>query len=92
MNCRLCKLETVPFLYYEDHIVVIIECRSCGTPMAVWRHHGTRPSKKEKNHMIEMLMDIGNTHHLAGWYIDFKRRTIPSHWHCHLRPPELVSW
>ncbi len=48
-------------------------------PMIVWKKHGINPSGEEERHMLAVLRKCG-----AGT-IDKERRSIPDHWHVHMR-------
>jgi protein-tyrosine phosphatase len=85
--CELCQGKRVMPRFYEDHACWLTLCKTCRVPMAVLRRHSTKPTAEERQFMVESLFKIGDK--LApgqAWKLDLKRRTIPSHWHAHLRP------
>jgi diadenosine tetraphosphate (Ap4A) HIT family hydrolase len=81
-DCPLCKLATGNIktkLYYQDKIVIIVNCLTCKIPMIVLKRHTMKPNNFERAHM-EMVPK-----ELFGPNIKFRKK--PSkildhiHWH-----------
>lgn len=83
--CELCEAKPITRRYHEDAISWIADCKQCQVPMVVYREHGVMPPPGHLEHMIENLKLCGRPRR-GGHYVDSERRTIPSHWHAHLRP------
>jgi|GEM_PF-1316548 len=82
-SCELCDNERVTTRHYEDAVVWAADCKTCGVPMVVLRRHSTKPTKEE----LKVAMDVARQLAKAtGGKIDKKRRSIPDHWHVHVRP------
>ncbi len=91
-DCPLCKAEELTHRYFDDEEFWIADCLTCGVPMAVLRGHSIDPSDELILKMRGALMAIGyklgsGIYYPPGvaWKIDYERRQIPDHWHCHLR-------
>lgn len=85
VSCELCEAAPITRRYHEDGICWIADCKSCGVPVVVYREHGVMPPARHLKHMVGLLKLCGRPSR-SGHYVDFKRRTIPQHWHAHLRP------
>jgi hypothetical protein len=83
--CELCEAKPITRRYHEDGICWVADCKQCGVPMVVYRAHGVMPPKQHFEHMIGLLQLCGRPSR-DGYYVDLERRTIPEHWHAHLRP------
>jgi hypothetical protein len=82
--CDLCEARPLTRRYHEDGICWIADCLQCSVPMVVYREHGIQPPKRHLDHMLELLWMCRKPG--RRYKIDSERRTIPSHWHAHLRP------
>jgi len=78
-NCPLCELKIITRLYYEDPMFVIIDCATCKVPMVVFRPH-REPTKEEQEKMVTKAKEL-----FPDRVPDFRRRSIPDHWHMHMR-------
>lgn len=82
-DCSLCDLheegEQSGPVHFEDDICVIVDCKTCNVPMVVLKRHTTVPTEQEQQHMVRQLSKQGRGK------IDKRRRTVPDHWHAHLR-------
>lgn len=82
-SCPLCRLYTFRELYgpiyYEDHVCIVVDCKSCSVPMVVLKRHTVTPTPQELQHMLHILRKVDNGK------VDLVRRTIKDHWHAHLR-------
>ncbi len=94
MACELCELRE-----YTQHYCrfvypfrfAILDCDSCGTPMAVLGEHRAAASESEQALMIEVLSMVARTRYGEGCFvIDGVMRQIPEHCHIHARP--IPSW
>lgn len=84
-NCRLCQAKKLSFWYYpnsteeDKDIFWCAVCTTCREPMVVYKWHN-EPSDKEVKYLIDWAKE---------WFPlripDFQRRTIPDHFHFHLR-------
>lgn len=78
--CDLCELAERTRVYHDDPLIRIIDCESCGVPMAVIKRHDDTPNIAEVQRIRQVVADIGIT---GQW--DDACRQIPSHWHVHFR-------
>lgn len=78
-DCPLCELQKLTKWYFDEDDFVVIECLKCKIPMYVWKDHSF-PTGKE----IEMLIEHAHNN-FPDRDFDFKRRTIPEHYHFHMR-------
>ena len=83
-ECELCKGERLTARHHEDPLCWIADCKTCKSPMAVLRRHSTTPTREERATMLNLLKGAA----IPGvrYRLDVERRTIPAHWHAHLRP------
>lgn len=85
-NCPLCQLYNDPQnhlttkLYYFDSEMIIVDCRTCGVPMAVYCQHKAMAPDEARNRMVRDLVKINP----AG-RIDDNLSQIKDHYHIHLR-------
>lgn len=85
--CELCVHAPVTRWYHADTLCWVADCKACGVPMVVMRRHTTNPSPSERDHMEGLLLKVGRRKNPRGrWALDRRRRSIPRHWHAHLRP------
>lgn len=90
MSCELCILEIKTTVYYESDYFIILDCKDCLIPMAVWKRHKMKISKQGEYVMREMLKIkakefYGNT----NFYIDVIQRKVLDHLHWHAREYEV---
>lgn len=84
--CELCEAKPITPRYWEDAICWIADCKQCpGVPMAVFKPHGTQPTRRQFEHMVELLKMCGKG---RRYELDDSMRSIPDHYHVHLRPRE----
>ena len=83
-SCQLCRLvyerEILTRLVHEDDIIIVVDCLVCNVPMPVLKAHRASFSVSEKEHIRNILREIG------GGVIDWEQRKIHDHAHCHHRP------
>ena len=78
-ECPLCKAERKTRWYYEDELVWVADCETCGIPMIVWREHTmTVPLSG----LIHMCMVIGKL--FGNARVRVKQRKIKDHLHWHI--------
>jgi len=88
MDCLLCTLEQRTDWYMETPQWVILQCDTCGVPMAVWRQHTEEIPPAEKRDMLAALAQVADRELGEGrWRLDGVRRMIPEHPHWHARGP-----
>lgn len=86
MACLLCTLERRTDWYVEAPQWVILQCDTCGVPMAVWRAHTEEIPEIEQQVMLAALSQIADRELGEGqWWLDSIRRMIPEHPHWHAR-------
>jgi len=90
-NCPLCRLyeqrEISTRFYYENALVIIVDCLTCSIPMVVLKRHTDNPSREDIKEMYWALLNkVPKRMHGKGWQIDSSVRSIPDHPHFHLRP------
>jgi hypothetical protein len=84
--CELCEAKPITRRYHEDAICWVADCKSCGpVPMVVYKEHGVMPPPVHLQHMVEVLRLCGRPRR-GGYVVDSERRSIPDHFHAHLRP------
>jgi isoleucyl-tRNA synthetase len=86
MACPLCTLDRRTAWYMETPHWVILQCDTCGVPMAVWREHTEEIPELEKQAMLVALAQVADRELGEGqWWFDSIRRMIPEHPHWHAR-------
>ena len=86
MGCPLCTLERCTDWYTATPLWVILQCDSCGVPMAVWRGHTEDIPEDGKRAMLAELARVADVELGEGrWWLDSIRRMIPEHPHWHAR-------
>lgn len=63
MDCPLCKLAAGDIktkLYYQDKIVIVVDCQTCGPnhPLIVLKRHTMKPNNFERVHMEMVPKEI----------------------------------
>ena len=83
-ECPLCRLaagrDRVSRVWYEDGFCVVVTCRSCGVPMVVLKRHTAEANCREVSRLLRVVMRL-----FPGRRVDFRRRSIPDHYHLHVR-------
>ncbi len=80
MTCPLCEAEELTEWYYEDDLIYVCDCLSCGVPMAVIRRHDEEPTEEERRRIEEVVEDLfGKDAVFRG-----EMRSIPDHFHDHV--------
>lgn len=86
MSCQLCNLckgtGTITRKYFENDDMLIVDCATCFVPMAVWRTHVAHITYAQKKYVEDI---IRREFPWGNYYIDDNMKSIPEHYHCHLR-------
>lgn len=87
--CELCERRRTT-RWYEEHDgpvpFVLLDCDSCGVPMAVLGRHERRPDAATRAVLEAALARVADGQYPQGWYLDDHMRQIPDHYHVHARP------
>lgn len=78
--CPLCAREPVTHCYYEDEVMWIVNCRSCGDPMAVHKKHFTMPPEADRTRIEEVATTL-----FPDRRVDPMIMSMRDHWHIHMR-------
>jgi hypothetical protein len=88
--CELCELREYTQRYcafMHPFKFTILDCDSCGTPMAVLGDHRASANEAERAFMIEALSLVARAKYGPDHFvIDGVMRQIPDHCHIHARP------
>ena len=83
MECELCELakgKIITKLWYQDNLMIIVDCKTCvGTPLVVFKGH-KEPTLDERMRMIDKAREL-----FPDKRFDFQRRAVPDHYHFHMR-------
>jgi len=79
-GCELCVLERLTPWHYEDDVLIICDCRTCGTPMLVFRKHGER-AQNEHHYARIKLLELYRKRLIK---IRVKARKVKEHEHWHI--------
>ncbi len=79
-KCRLCDLEQKTKWFYEDELFIICNCMTCQCKMIVLKRHDTKLTLEESNRLLKLLIKFAENRRVS-----FVRRTIPNHWHMHIK-------
>lgn len=84
MTCPLCALEKRTRWYYENRILVVLDCDTCKVPMVVLRRHTIEPTLGEQVAMQTALANVADEVFGPGnWITRTKQRKIKGHVHWH---------
>ena len=79
--CKLCQLvEDRKFItkkYYEDAYFMIIDCRTCKTPMLVSKEHVGDVDEANKTMAYHLFYKNTSRIDMSKWYVDYKMKTNP---------------
>lgn len=75
--CELCERKKITKWYHEDNICWIANCKTCGNPMIVLKHHG-EPTEEELSHLKQISQRLFPDKKWRGI-----RKKIKDHWHEH---------
>lgn len=80
MSCPLCAREPKTRHYYEDDVLWVVECLTCRVPMVVIKRHSPDPTPEEYEYAKRLGFRL-----FPERSFDDRPRSIPGHWHAHLR-------
>lgn len=85
-SCELCRIygperEVVTKLYWEDSVCIVVDCKTCNTPLLVLKRHAITPSHEERLHMVTLAEQL-----FPKCYMRFTQRRIQDHYHFHVQP------
>ena len=87
--CELCKLvkerNIITTKYYEDAQFIMVDCKTCHTPMLVFKEHVANIDEASRAIAYHLFYKHAKRMDMSQWYVDYKMRAIKIHWHCHLR-------
>jgi len=81
-DCPLCKREEITRKYCENNKVWVVDCKTCGVPMIVWKEHKPTVTDEEKAYMVKMANILFD---MRDKKIDDRMRSLPDHYHMHIR-------
>jgi len=82
MGCELCELERRTAWHYEDELIVICDCVTCGIPMLVFRAHGPRTEEEHLEARVKIIELYGKR--LIRIRIKARKVIDHEHWHIYL--------
>lgn len=86
MDCPLCIRKQKTQWIYEDELISIFYCESCGVPLVVLNRHTMSPTEEELNRMEDKADEWGKEIYGEGrFFIDRDQRKIRDHLHYHIR-------
>ncbi len=92
-ECELCVLARLTEWLYEDELVVVVLCESCGVPMVVLREHEIELGEESRQRVLGTLTEVAGTYYgKMEFYVDEHMRQIPDHLHFHARPKAVPWW
>jgi len=77
--CPLCNLKKKTHWYFENDKYIICDCLTCKVPMYVWKSHEF-PTIQQR---IKMYSDAQRR--FPNRELSLLRRTVPGHFHFHMR-------
>ena len=89
MKCELCELKIKTTVYLEWEHFIILDCKDCLVPMAVWREHTMNIPEPDESVMYSMLYDTARMFYESwdgkDFTIEKSQRKILDHlhWHAH---------
>ena len=86
MKCDLCLLKVRTNVYLENEYFIILDCKSCLVPMAVWKEHTMNVPEPDEQVMKAFLTEYGKQfYNNQSFVIDTNQREIFDHLHWHAR-------
>ena len=87
MKCELCELKIKTTVYLEWEHFIILDCKDCLVPMAVWREHTMNIPEPDESVMYSMLYNTACMFYESwdgkDFYIEKTQRKISDHLHWH---------
>ena len=94
MTCDLCLLKVRTNVYLENEYFIILDCKSCCVPMAVWREHTMDVPEPDEYVMKSKLYETACMFYESwdgkAFFIDKNQRAILDHLHWHARLKEKL--
>jgi hypothetical protein len=91
MKCDLCLLKIRTNVYLENEYFIILDCKSCHVPMAVWKEHIMSIPEPDEQVMEAFLIETANRFYEGKrYFIDKNQREILDHMHWHARLKEKL--
>lgn len=82
-QCALCRLwynrEIKTRFYYEDELLIIVDCVQCKIPMIVIKRHTMEISDEEEKQILSVKNRLW-----ANSKLRCESRSIKDHYHCHV--------
>jgi len=86
MKCELCELKIKTNVYMEMDHFIILDCKDCKVPMAVWKEHTMDVHESDKHVLESFLIETANMFYEGKeYYISKDQRKIADHFHWHAR-------
>jgi len=82
-SCELCALERRTKWHYEDELIVICDCVTCGTLMLVFRSHGARTEEEHLDARIKIVELYAKR--LIKIRTKARKLKDHEHWHIYLK-------
>ena len=90
MDWDLCLLIVRTNVYLENEYFIILDCKSCLVPMAVWKEHTMDVPEPDEYVMRALLSEAGEMRFGENkFYIDIVQRAVLDHLHWHARNYEV---
>ena len=83
VSCQLCTAEKLTKRYYEDDCWWIADCLTCNVPLVVYKGHTVQVLVVDLDVIYKAIQGIFPG--LKMEHFDFDRRSIPNHYHFHIR-------
>jgi hypothetical protein len=85
-ECELCNIREETLWYYENYSFLVLDCKTCQTPMIIMKEHKGMPNFSENLAMEHMLKGVAwAVFGKNGFYIDRQMNTCTDHVHWHAR-------
>ena len=81
-NCELCRLAKgyiATHLYYQDDRIIIVDCKTCGTPFLTLKRHDMILTQEELEHISKVVKE-----QFPNYKLRMNQCQIKDHWHIHL--------
>lgn len=78
-DCLLCQAEEKTKRHADEEDWWCADCERCGVPMFVWRSHKF-PTLTQQRRLINLAKAM-----FPKGVLDMARRSIPDHYHFHVR-------
>lgn len=86
-SCALCRLwhdrEITTTFYYEDDLVLIVDCEKCRVPMVVVKRHDVDATLAERQRINQIVHK-----RWPGAKLRCEPQAVKDHFHCHVILPK----